>query len=91
VAVDLDGNAWVIDEKDGDNTDGIFEGRIFRIDGQTLAVTEQISDPLLRGGKGIGIDADGVLWIAVSVSGIGVNVDKIPKTRLKTANRLIAW
>lgn len=79
VALDRDGNAWVIDEKDGDNGDAVFEGRIFRIDGQTLAVTEQISDPLLAGAKGLDVDADGVLWIAISLSGIGVNTDKIVK------------
>jgi sugar lactone lactonase YvrE len=79
VALDREGNAWVIDEKDGNNGDTTFEGRIFRIDGQTLAVTEQISDPLLAGAKGLDVDADGVLWIAISISGIGVNTDKIVK------------
>jgi len=79
VAVDGDGNGWVIDEQDGDGSDGIFNGRIFRIDGQTHEVTQHISDPLLLLGKGIDVDPDGILWVATNLSGTGVNVDKILK------------
>jgi len=70
VALDGDGNAWFIDEKDGDSSDGIFNGRLYRVDAQTHAVTMEISDPLLQLGKGLDVDAEGVIWVAASLFGV---------------------
>lgn len=77
VEIGPDGTGWVVDELDGNRFDVDNEGRIYRIDPTTLAVTLEISDPLLRGAKGLAIDDEGVLWIATSISGIGVNTDKV--------------
>ena len=77
VEIGADGTAWVIDELDGNRFDATFEGRLFRVDPVTLAVSEEIADPLLNGAKGLAIDDAGVIWIVTSLAGIGVNVDKL--------------
>ncbi len=77
VEIGPDGTAWVVDEQDGNRLDPDFQGRLYRVDPVTLAFSLEITDPLLGGARGFTIDDAGELWIATSISGIGVNVDKL--------------